>query len=99
MSDAPAPTNSSFLVTLLAAIGGFAIFVLILVVAYLPTKPEPLPEGSLSPEARIAALTELRAKEQAAATTYGWVDQPKGVVRLPLDRAVELTINELKTQR
>lgn len=99
MSDAPAPSKSGFLTTLLAAVGGFAIFVIILVVAYLPTKPAPLPEGALTPEERIAALTELRAKEQAAATTYGWVDQPKGVVRLPLDRAVELTINELKAQR
>lgn len=87
------------MITLLAAVGGFAIFVLILVVAYIPRKPEPLPEGSLTPAERSAALAEMRAKEQAAATTYGWVDQSQGVVRLPLDRAVELTIAELKAKR
>lgn len=99
MSDASAPSNTSFLVTLAAAIGGFAIFVLILVVAYLPAKPEPLPEGALTPEQRKTALADLRAKEKQALTTYGWVDQANGVVRLPVDRAVELTINELNAKR
>ena len=49
----------------------------------------------LTPAERKALLTEQRAKEQAAATTYGWVDQPKGVVRLPIDRAIELTVRDL----
>ncbi|MCU0770245.1 MAG: hypothetical protein MUE94_00550 [Verrucomicrobia bacterium] len=40
---------------------------------------------------RAANLAELRAAEQAALGSYGWVDQAKGIVRLPLDRAVELT--------
>ncbi|MFH1499330.1 MAG: hypothetical protein ABII82_16075 [Verrucomicrobiota bacterium] len=99
MSDASAPSNTNFLVTLVAAIGGFAIFVIILIVAYLPGKPEPLPEGALSPEARKTALADLRAKEKEALTTYGWVDQANGVVRLPVDRAVELTIQELNANR
>jgi len=41
---------------------------------------------------RAKNLTELRAAEVQAMQTYGWVDQPKGVVRLTVDRAVELTI-------
>ncbi len=40
---------------------------------------------------RTANLAELRAAEQAAIDSYGWVDPVKGIVRLPLDRAVELT--------
>jgi hypothetical protein len=51
-------------------------------------------EGVLTPAERKALLTENRAKEQAAATSYGWVDQPKGVVRLPIDRAIELTVRD-----
>lgn len=46
-------------------------------------------------EGRAKALAELRQKELAQATTYGWVDQSKGVVRLPLDRAMELTVRDL----
>jgi hypothetical protein len=50
--------------------------------------------GVLTPADRKARLAEHRTKEQADATTYGWVDQPKGIVRLPIDRAIELTVRE-----
>ncbi len=96
MSDASSASesNGSFSATLLAAIGGFAIFALILVVAYLPNKAAPAGDGVRTPEQRKAALAELRGKEHTAATSYGWVDKDKGVVRLPLERAIELTIQE-----
>ncbi len=98
MSDASAPAESkgSFTATLLAAVGGFSIFLIILVVAYLPNKAAPAGDGVKTPAERKAALAELRGKEQTAATTYAWVDKDKGVVRLPLERAVELTIQEAK---
>ena len=85
---------SAFGATLIAAIGGFAIFALILVVAYLPNKAAPVGDGVKTPAQRKAALAELHGKEHTAATTYGWVDKDKGVVRLPVDRAIELTIQE-----
>lgn len=98
MSDASSCSDtkccSSFAVTLIAAIGGFAIFGLILLVAYLPNKAAPAGDGVRTPEQRKAALAELHGKEQTAATTYAWIDKDKGVVRLPLDRAIELTIQE-----
>jgi hypothetical protein len=96
MSDA-AP-KSGFLITAAAAIGGFLIFVLILVIAYLPNKPEPLPQGTKTPEERATILCELRAKE-AAANSYGWIDQEKGVVRLPIDRAMQLTVQQLNAPK
>lgn len=99
MSDHPSPAPKNFWVTLGAIIGGFAIFLLILFIAYLPQKPAPLPEGSKTPAERAVILSELRAKEKSAATTYGWVDQPAGVVRLPTERAVELTIKELNAKK
>jgi lysylphosphatidylglycerol synthetase-like protein (DUF2156 family) len=98
MSDAAvsAESKGSFTATLLAAVGGFSIFLIILVIAYLPNKAAPAGDGVKTPAERKAALAELRGKEQTAATTYGWVDKDKGVVRLPLERAVELTIQEAK---
>ncbi len=51
-------------------------------------------EGVLTPEERKALLAENRAKEQAAASSYAWVDQSKGVVRLPIARAIELTVRD-----
>lgn len=94
MSDASAPSNGSFTATLLASIGGLAIFLLILAVAYLPNKTAPAGDGVKTPEQRKALLVELQGKQSTAATTYAWVDKDAGVVRLPLDRAAELFLQE-----
>ena len=51
-------------------------------------------EGVATPAERKALLTEHRAKEHAAATSYGWVDQSKGIARIPIDRAIELTVRD-----
>ena len=37
-------------------------------------------------------LRELRAQEQAKLSRYQWVSQKDGVVRIPVDRARELTL-------
>jgi hypothetical protein len=51
-------------------------------------------EGVRTPADRKALLNEHRTKEHAAASSYAWVDQPKGVVRLPIERAIELTVRD-----
>jgi hypothetical protein len=51
-------------------------------------------EGVKTPAERKALLTEHLGKEQAAATSYAWVDQKAGTVRLPIDRAIELTVRD-----
>ena len=100
MSDSyKTPSDSNTLITLAAAIGGFAIFALIVFIAYLPKTPDALPDGVRTPVQRKAALTELRAKEKSALTTYGWVDQPTGVVRIPLAEAITLTIQEFNAKK
>lgn len=94
-----APAKTNFWITVAALVGGFAIFALILLVAYLPQKPAPVGEGAKTQEERVRLLNEQRANEKTAATSYGWVDQTQGVVRLPLDRAVELTIQEINQKK
>jgi hypothetical protein len=96
MSNTP---NKNLWVTFAAVIGGFLIFVLILTVAYLPKRPAPIAEGAKTPEQRAQILRELRAKEQRIATSYAWIDQGAGTVQLPVERAVELTIQELNTKK
>ena len=51
-------------------------------------------EGVRTPADRKLLLEEHRRKENAEATTYGWIDQKAGIVRLPIDRAIELTVQE-----
>jgi hypothetical protein len=39
-----------------------------------------------------AALKDFRTKEEHILTTFGWVDQNAGTVRIPIDRAKELLL-------
>lgn len=41
---------------------------------------------------RAKILAELRAAEKDAMDNYGWVDKSKGLVRLTVGRAMELTV-------
>jgi hypothetical protein len=43
---------------------------------------------------RRAALNELRHTHAQQATSYDWVDKNAGVVRLPIERAMELTVEK-----
>ncbi|WP_043589076.1 hypothetical protein [Geminisphaera colitermitum] len=95
---AAAPAKPTpFLLTLAAIVAGFAIFALILFIAYLPSKPPAIQadNGTLTPAERLARLNEMRAKEHAAATSYAWIDQEKRIVRIPIDEAVRLTVRDL----
>jgi hypothetical protein len=50
--------------------------------------------GVMTPAERKALLADHTVKEQAAATSYAWIDQQAGTVRLPIDRAIELTVRD-----
>jgi hypothetical protein len=45
-----------------------------------------------TPATRKQALAELREKQAKQATTYAWVDEKAGIVQLPIDRAMQLTV-------
>jgi hypothetical protein len=60
-------------------------------------KPDNLGSGldwRATPEARRAYLADLRAKQAKQAQSYAWVDQKKGIVQLPIDRAMDLVVKE-----
>jgi len=49
------------------------------------------PEPRLEPDP-LALRRELHAAEDAQLKSYGWVDRPSGVVRIPIARAMELLL-------
>jgi hypothetical protein len=54
-------------------------------------------EPRLPPEPRLQTdprqdLADLRAMEDATLTSYGWVDKNAGIVRIPIDEAIRLTL-------
>jgi hypothetical protein len=51
--------------------------------------------SKLPPEPRLQAepkveLKDLRADEDAILSSYGWVDPNKGIVRIPIDQAIDI---------
>jgi hypothetical protein len=56
------------------------------------TQPPPLGEDRVA--LRKKALADLRAAEASELGSYGWVDQSKGVVRLPIAKAMKLTLRD-----
>ncbi len=52
-------------------------------------KNQDVPPYSSTP---ITDLKAMRAAEDRALTTYGWVDQQKGVVRIPIEQAKQLAL-------
>lgn len=37
-------------------------------------------------------MEELRAREEALLSSYGWADRKQGTVRIPIDRAMDITV-------
>ena len=53
-----------------------------------------LPIGPLVITDEPGALRQLRTKERDVLHHYGWVDKNQGVVRIPIDRAIELLASQ-----
>ena len=49
-------------------------------------------------ETRLARLTALRHTEHYKLTTYAWTNKAQGAVQIPIQRAMALTLADLKTQ-
>ncbi len=72
---------------------GFAVLGAFLIVAGLVwamqhyTRPEPLDAGRA--QERAKALADLRAANADVLNNYAWMDQPRGIVRLPIAQAMK----------
>ena len=51
---------------------------------------DPIPPGPLLQPAPLRDMDELRARDEQVLTTYGWVDAPNGVARIPVERAISI---------
>ena len=102
MSDTtPIPARPVSLITTLFILALFAGFYFVVRHYYVATETPPQNgapdnlgkdfEWRATSESRRTALKELREKEAGQATSYGWADQKAGVVKLPIERAMELT--------
>ncbi len=91
--QSPAPFSTWLGVVLL-----FVIFGVIVLAVIGPT-----PRGDTYEQTRAKnreqKLKALREENAKTLTTYGWMDKKKGVVRIPISHAIELTIAELANKK
>lgn len=92
--NGPTRTCDCGRVTALAVgiVGTFLIFLALVWAMWHYTQPAPLGEDRVA--VRKKALAEMRAAEAEDLNSYGWVDQAKGIVRLPIRVAMKLALQE-----
>ena len=90
-----APTPFS---TWLGIVCLFAVFGLIVLAVIGPSARTSDYEQTRA-QKRMERLKALREENQKALTTYAWVDKNKGVARIPIDRAMELTAAALAQKK
>jgi len=88
-------SKSNFLFTFLGSLGAILIFVLIIFLAYLPNRPAPVSaqidadRQTKADEARAAGISKLQG--------YEVLNKEAGSVRIPIEKAMELTVNSYKS--
>jgi hypothetical protein len=76
------------------SVAGLAAALLLMAGLVWFTRPytQPLPGNQARIEERKRVLLQLNADNQKALETCEWLDRTKGLVRLPIARAMELTV-------
>jgi hypothetical protein len=92
-----APSHLRIIAAAVGALGVLFILAILIWIMYEYTQPPPI-EGARWAERR-QNLADLNAQARAQLDNYAWRDQARAVVRLPVDRALELTAREWQDPR
>ena len=93
VAHARAPLSAWFGIVLLFALFG------VIVLAIIGPSPRRSDYEETRAKKRVENLKTLREEAGKALTTYGWIDKNKGVARVPIERAMELTVADLAKQK
>ncbi len=88
-SSTPAFLNRSF--TFIGALGAILIFAVIIYIAYLPNRADRVDAAVVAE--RQAKADEARAAGIAKLNAFAVVDKEAGTVRIPIELAKDLTLN------
>lgn len=96
---AAAPSSSAGRTVLL----GVAVLILLLAAVFGALWIGNSPDATQAEDAarsaeRLKNLAELQAADQAQLSTYGWNDRAKGIVHIPITRAMELVLPVLNAK-
>src|SRR5438046_1743042 len=93
VAHARAPLSAWFGIVLLFALFG------VIVLAIIGPSPRRSDYEETRAKKRVENLKTLRDEADKALTSYAWVDKNKGVARVPVERAMELTVADLAKQK
>jgi uncharacterized protein (DUF58 family) len=93
VAHARAPLSAWFGIVLLFALFG------VIVLAIIGPAPRRSDYEETRAKKRVENLKTLREEADKALTSYGWIDKNKGVARVPIERAMELTVADLAKQK
>src|SRR5436853_1813207 len=93
IARSPAPLSTWLGVVLLFALFG------VIVLAIIGPSPRGSDYEKTRAKKRMENLKTSREDADKALNTYAWIDKNKGVVRIPIRRAMELTIAQLAQQK
>jgi hypothetical protein len=82
-------------------LGIVCLFVLfgLIVLAVIGPSPRTSDYEETRAKKRMEKLKALHEENQKDLTTYAWVDKNKGVARIPIDRAMEVTVADLAQKK
>jgi hypothetical protein len=82
-------------------LGIVCLFVLfgLIVLAVIGPSPRTSDYEETRAKKRMEKLKTLHEESQKELTTYAWLDKNKGVARIPIDRAMELTVADLAQKK
>ena len=92
ISRQPSLEAARLTASVIGILGTFLVVALLVLAMRHYTQPAPV--GANRVEERYKFLQEQRAADARTLTEYDWQDKDKGIVRLPVQRAVELTLQE-----
>jgi hypothetical protein len=93
VAHARAPLSAWFGIVLLFALFG------VIVLAIIGPSPRRSDYEETRAKKRVENLKTLREEADKALTTYGWIDKNRGLARIPIERAMELTVADLAKQK
>lgn len=91
------PSDHTTMVSALGWLGVFLVFVLVVALTYLRDPAASQEKKNVVERTRIR--NEVIANQAALVNNYQWVNQPEGIIRVPVERAMELVVEELKAEQ
>jgi Na+-transporting methylmalonyl-CoA/oxaloacetate decarboxylase gamma subunit len=91
------PSDPKVLFSALGWLGVIFIFLFILAVAYLPNRSVSAEE--INVEERYEILNTVNAEQASLYSATEWINQGEGVVRIPVEDAMRLTVEELREKQ